>query len=140
MKKIGLILSLMFMSTLCVGQIVVRESVKDSVVWDNKLTGLPKLINYYTSEYNSYSLHYKNAKYTTITDIDHISLGDKKTTIQFFEILKDVIDSEEKVTIELDGKIWIISKSMGSVYVWSEFSSFFISKKNLESVLILLYI
>lgn len=139
MKKLCLSLLVCFISSFAFGQIVVKETAKDSIVWYNKLLGVPKLVNFYTEEESFYTLYYQNAKYTKITDIDYVTLGDKKTAIQFFEILQNVIDNEEKITIELDGKTWIISKSMGNAYIWSSYSTFYLSRKNLESILVILY-
>jgi len=139
MKKIvlsaGIFGAMFFTSHNLNGQIVVKETAKDSVVWNNKLMGLPKLVNFYTTEESRYTIYYQNGKYTTITDIDYISLGDRETTIQFFTILQDVLTNGEKVTIELDGKMWIIDKAMSNVSIWSSTTMFYLTKKNVETIL-----
>lgn len=135
MKRVILTLGLAFSLFKANGQIIVKETAKDSVVWSNKLMGLPKLVNFYTKEESNYTIYYQNAKYTTITDIDYISLGDKATAIQFFDILKNVIDSGERSTIELDGNTWLISKSMTNASIWSSTTSFYLTRKNIETIL-----
>jgi hypothetical protein len=62
-------------------------------------------------------------------------LGDRETTIQFFTILQDVLTNGEKVTIELDGKMWIINKAMSNVSIWSSTTMFYLTKKNVETIL-----
>jgi hypothetical protein len=84
-------------------------------------------------------LYFQNSKYTQIRDIQYITLGDLATTKEFFNLLLKVVDgTEEKITIELDKATWIISKSMGSISIWSSYKSFYLSKKNVETILELL--
>jgi hypothetical protein len=137
MKRVMLILGLFAMSmNNADAQIQVQESAKDSTIWKDK-SRLPMLKNFYTSKENSYTLYYKNAKYSTLNDIDYISIGDKPTTIQFFEILKKVADGGDKVIFDLDGSTWIIDKgaSGGTIMCWSTLSYFYITSEQLDEVL-----
>ena len=84
-------------------QIVVKEASKDSVVWKSKLTGLPKLVNFY-GENNSYALYYKNLEYQHITEIDYISFKDKETAIDFFNVLKNTGQEQKEVTFDFNVK------------------------------------
>ena len=139
MKKIILMLGLSLLSYNASSQIVIKETVKDSIVWYNKLAGLPKLMCFYNTEETNYTLYFQNSKYTQIRDIQYITLGDLATTKEFFNLLLKVVDgTEEKITIELDKATWIISKSMGSISIWSSYKSFYLSKKNVETILELL--
>jgi hypothetical protein len=117
-------------------QIQVQESAKDSTIWQDK-SRLPMLKNFYTSNDNSYTLYYKNAKYSSLNDIDYISIGDKPTAIQFFEILKKVADGGEKVVFDLDDTTWVIDKGArsGMVIVWSTLSYFYMTSEQLAEVL-----
>ena len=134
MKKLFLTLGL-GLSLSAYSQIVVKETSKDSVVWHNKLSGLPKLVCFYTSERSDYTFYFQNAKYTTITDIKYLSLGDIETAKEFFNLLLGIANGGEKLTIELDEETWIISKSMGVVSVWSSYKSFYLTKKNIETII-----
>jgi hypothetical protein len=139
MKQLILTLGIVLTTCSLRAQIVVKESIKDSVVWQNKLMGVPKLLCFYSSEGTSYTMYFQNAKYTQIRDIQYVSIGDLATTKEFFGILLKVADgTEEKVTIEMDKSTWLISKSMGSVMIWSSYESFYLSKKNIETILELL--
>lgn len=139
MKKVIFTLGIALASYKAGAQIVVKETMKDSVVWYNKLVGVPKLVCFYSTEETSYTLYFQNAKYTQIRDIQYLSIGDLATTKEFFGILLKVADgTDEKVTIELDKATWIISKSMGNVSVWSSYESFYLSKKNIETIIGLL--
>lgn len=117
-------------------QIQVQESPKDSTIWVDE-SRLPMLKNFYTKDYNSYTLYYKNLKYSTLNDIDYISIGDKSTAIQFFEILKKIADGGEKVTFDLDDKTWVIDKGArsGMVLCWSSLSYFYMTSAQLTQVL-----
>lgn len=139
MKQLILTLGIVLTTCSLRAQIVVKESIKDSVVWQNKLMGVPKLLCFYSSEDTSYTMYFQNAKYTQIRDIQYVSIGDLATTKEFFGILLKVADgTEEKVTIEMDKSTWLISRSMGSVVIWSSYESFYLSKKNIETILELL--
>lgn len=116
-------------------QIVVKETTKDSVVWYNKLAGLPKLVCFYSTEYSDYTLYFQNAKYTQIRDVKYLSIGNLETTKEFFNLLLGIANGGEKLTIELDKETWIISKSMGSVSVWSSYKSFYLTKKQIETII-----
>jgi len=135
MKKTILTIGLITSSLMVNSQIVIKESAKDSVVWYSKLTGLPKLVNFYSSEESNYTLYYKNAQYQHITDIKYLSLGERETAKEFFSIVKNVIETGEKISIEMDGKLIIISKSFNTAYVYEKSSSFMISNKQIENIL-----
>lgn len=137
MKRVMLILGLFAMSmNNADAQIQVQESAKDSTIWKDE-SRLPMLKNFYTSKENSYTLYYKNAKYSTLNDIDYISIGDKPTTIQYFEILKKVADGGDKVIFDLDGNTWIIDKGArsGTIMCWSTLSYFYMTSEQLDQVL-----
>lgn len=136
MKKIVFLICVLT-SFIANTQIVRHETSKDSIVWKRKTSTLPKLYffqNVDTAQ-NRYTFYFKNYNYQYITDVQYISLGDLKTTKEFFVILQEVISKEEKVTITLDGKTWSINKSMGSVYVMSNNSSFLINKNEIENII-----
>jgi hypothetical protein len=136
MKKVILTLGIAFASYNAGAQIVIKETLKDSVVWYNKLVGLPKLICFYNEEETSYTLYFQNAKYTHIRDVQYLTLGDLATAKEFFNLLLKVADgSGEEITIELDKATWIISKSMGSISIWSSYESFYLTRKNVETIL-----
>jgi len=138
MKKLVLTLGVALASYTSGAQIVVKETAKDSVVWYYKLVGLPKLLCFYSSENTIYTIYFQNSKYTQIRDIQYLTIGDLATTKEFFNILLKVADGSEDVTIELDNATWIISKSMGNISIWSRYESFYLSKKNVETILSLL--
>ena len=138
MKKLVLTLGVALASYTSGAQIVVKETAKDSVVWYYKLVGLPKLLCFYSSENTIYTIYFQNSKYTQIRDIQYLTIGDLATTKEFFNILLKVADGSEDVTIELDKGTWIISKSMGTISIWSSYESFYLSKKNVETILSLL--
>jgi hypothetical protein len=106
MKKIILtigILSSLMISKESFSQLNIKETAKDSVVWQNEDTykTIPKLIHFYEN-LDYYTFYYQNAKYSSITDIDYISFNDLSTTIQYFELLKDVVTNDKDYNIELN--------------------------------------
>lgn len=138
MRKLILTLGITLATCSLSAQIVVKETLKDSIVWYNKMVGVPKLLCFYGSEGTSYTMYFQNAKYTQIRDIQYLTIGDLATTKEFFGILLKVADGSEDITIELDKATWIISKSMGSISVWSNYESFYLTRKNVETILELL--
>jgi len=116
-------------------QIVVKETAKDSTVWYSKLTGLPKLTHFYSTENNWYTLYYKNLEYQYITDVDYISLGSKETTIEFFTILKNALDEKKELNFELDGKLWFLKTGSNMAIMSSSGTSFYLTNKNLDKIL-----
>lgn len=135
MKKLLFILVLLSASIVN-AQLVVKESAKDTVVWQaTKLSTVPKIVKFTFEGEDSYSIYYRNAKYTAITDIDYLTTGDLETTKQFYELCKTVIAEGKEYTIELDGKSLSLTKSMGNVMIWSSISYFYLSEKNVESIL-----
>jgi len=115
-------------------QIVVKETAKDSIVWYSKLTGLPKLTHFYSTESNWYTLYYKNLEYQYITDVDYISLGSKETTIEFFTILKNALDEKKELNFELDGKLWFLKTGSNMAIMSSSGTSFYLTNKNLDKI------
>jgi hypothetical protein len=117
-------------------QLVVKEAAKDTVVWQaSKLTVIPKIMKFTVDSIDSYTIYYRNATYTTITDIDYFSTGDLKTTIEFYELCQKVINEDKEYNLELDGKIIIVQKSMGAAFIWMRDSYFYLNSKNLTSIL-----
>jgi len=135
MKKVILsVASFMVLST-SYSQIVVKETSKDSTVWYNKLTALPKLSHFYNSETNWYTLYYKNLDYQYITDIDYISLGSRESTLEFFNILKQAIVDKKELNFELDGKTWFLKTGSNMAFMSSSGTSFYLTKKNLDNII-----
>ena len=117
-------------------QLVVKEAAKDTVVWQaSKLTVIPKIMKFTVDSIDSYTIYYRNATYTAITDIDYFSTGDLKTTIEFYELCQKVINEDKEYNLELDGKIIIVQKSMGAAFIWMRDSYFYLNSKNLTSIL-----
>jgi len=134
MKKVVLIV--MTLITLnSNAQLVVRESVKDSVVWQSKISNVPKLMLFQADSTQSFAFYYRNAKYSTLTDIDYISTGDLETTKQFFELCLKTITEDKEFTIEISKKSILLSKSMGSVLIWMSDSYCYLTKKQLTDIL-----
>lgn len=134
MKKAILTIA-MFTALGANAQMTVKESVKDSVVWQaTKLSTVPQLVQYSLEGVEDYTLFYQNGKYATLVDINHVSLGNKEDAKQFFDLLYDVCLTGKEYTIELDGKTWFISKAVNYALVWSEYTQFALTKKQLESV------
>jgi hypothetical protein len=134
MKKLFLTLGL-GLSLSAYSQIVVREAAKDSTVWYSKLTGLPKLVHFYGSETDNYTLYYKNLSYQYITDIKYISLGKKEGALDFFNILYQALETNKEINFELDGKLWFLRCSSNMANLSTSGANFFLTKKNLENIL-----
>ena len=137
MKKVILTIAVVLASMSANAQLVVKESAKDSVVWQaSKLYSVPKIIKFTIDSVDMYTIYYRNAKYTQISDIDYISLGDRETSIQFFDICKSVLDTGKEYTVEIDGKSISISKgAMGTIMIWTSSSYFYLSNKQVSSII-----
>lgn len=135
MKKLILTIASIMMLSISYSQIVVKESIKDSVVWYWKLTGLPKLTHFYSPEKSWYTLYYKNLEYQYITDVDYISLGSKETTVEFFNILKKAFEDKKELTLELDGKTWFLKISSNMAIITSSGTSFYLTNKHIDKIL-----
>ena len=133
MKKLFLLLLLS--ASTAHSQIVVKEATKDSTVWYSKLTGLPKLIHFYGTDSDRYTLFYKNLEYQYITDVDYISLGSKESTIEFFTILKTTLEEKKEVNFDLDGKTWFLKTGSKMAIMSSSGTSFYLTEKNLTNIL-----
>jgi hypothetical protein len=133
MKKLFLLLVLS--ASTAHSQIVVKEATKDSTVWYSKLTGLPKLIHFYGTDSDRYTLFYKNLEYQYITDVDYISLGSKESTIEFFTILKTTLEEKKEVNFDLDGKTWFLKTGSKMAIMSSSGTSFYLTEKNLTNIL-----
>lgn len=118
-------------------QLVVREAAKDTTVWQaSKFYTVPKIVKFYTDSIESYTIYYKNAKYTQITDIDYITTGDLETTKQFYELCKQVIIDGKEYNLQLNNKSVSLKKgTMSTVMIWSDGSYFYLSDKYLTSIL-----
>jgi len=117
-------------------QLVIKEATKDTVIWQaTKLSPVPKIIKYGADSAASYTIYYRNAKYTTITDVDYIRTGDLETTIQFYELCQSVINDDKEYNLELDGKTIVLRKSMGAAFIWINDSYFYLNSKYLISIL-----
>ena len=136
MKKLLIILVLL--SAFSVNaQLVVKEAAKDSIVWQtSKLQALPQLMMFKTEGLNSYTMYYKNAKYTSITDIDYISIGDLETTKQFFGLCKTVISEGKEFNLTLGKESIMLKKSMGGTMIWKSGSYFYLTDKHIDSILL----
>jgi hypothetical protein len=135
MKKVILSVASFMMLSISYSQIVVKETTKDSTVWYSKLTGLPKLTHFYSSENNFYALYYKNLEYQYITDIDYIHLGSKESTLEFFNILKQSLVDKKELTFDLDGKTWFLKTGSNMAIMSSSGTSFYLTNKNLDKIL-----
>ena len=117
-------------------QIVVKETPKDTIIWQqSKILTLPKLMRFsFDTEY-SYVIYYKNAKYPSITDINYITTGDLETSKQFFELCKSVIVEDKQFSIDMDNKSISLQKSLGAVMVYMSSSYFYLTTKQIDSIL-----
>lgn len=117
-------------------QLVVKEAAKDTVIWQlSKLNTVPKLVKFSSEEADSYTIYYRNAQYSTITDIDYITTGDLETTKQFFELCKTVVTTGKEYNLELDGKNISLSKTMGSTMIYMQNSYFYLAEKSITAIL-----
>jgi hypothetical protein len=134
-KTILTIIGTVLLSINTFGQLKIQEASKDSVVWQaSKLTSVPKLIHFY-GKTDNYTMYYKNAKYSAITDIKYISIGDLETTIQFFEVLSDVIVNDKEINVEIEGEMWLLRKAKKYVSIYSTYGYFYLSQKQIDSIL-----
>jgi sensor histidine kinase regulating citrate/malate metabolism len=136
MKKL-LVILVSVMALNVNAQLVVKEAPKDTVIWqESKLSTLPQIIRFTTTGVHSYTIYYKNAKYTSITDINYLSIGDLETTRQFFQLCKSVVTEDKEYSITLGKKDVSLKKSsLSSVLVWTDGSYFYLSGKHLDSIL-----
>lgn len=118
-------------------QLVVKEAAKDTVIWQaTKLATVPKIVKFTTEGEESYTIYYRNAKYTSITDVDYITTGDLETTKQFYELCKEVLSSGKEYNVQVDNKNLVISKgTMGTAMIWMTGSYFYLSEKYINSIL-----
>jgi hypothetical protein len=117
-------------------QIVVKETPKDTIIWQqSKLINLPKLVRFSFDNEFSYVIYYKNAKYSSITDINYITTGDLETTKQFFELCKSVIIDDKEFSIDMDKKSISLQKSLGAVMVYMSNSYFYLTEKQINLIL-----
>ena len=135
MKK--LLFILVMLSAFSVNaQIVIKESPKDTVIWQaTKLSTVPKIVRFEVGEEYSYTMYYKNAKYTAITDIDYLTTGDLETTKQFYDLCNTAITEGKEYNIEMDNKSIVIKKAMGNVMIYTSTSHFYLSEKQVTSIL-----
>lgn len=136
--SLGLVSSLILTNKLN-AQIVVKKPTQDSVIWESKLTGVPKLIHFYGGEdnFDYYVLYYKNLEYQYINDIKYIDLLSKENTIEFFNLLKKVADEGgEEIIFEIDNNDWYVKRKTNLVYLSClEAGSFWLTKNNIDKIL-----
>lgn len=118
-------------------QLVVKEAAKDTTIWQaSKLYTVPKIVKFSADSVDSYTIYYRNAKYTQITDIDYITTGDLETTKQFYELCKSVIKEDKEYNLQLNNKNVSLKKgTMGTVMIWTDGSYFYLSDKYLTAIL-----
>jgi hypothetical protein len=117
-------------------QLVVKEAAKDTIIWQySKMTPVPKLVRFTLEGEQTYTVYYRNAKYTAITDIQYISTGDLETTKQFFQLCKSVLDTGKEYTVELDGKSISVKKTMNSVMISESGSYFYLNEKWVDQII-----
>ena len=135
MKKSILILGALI--TLNVNaQLVVKETVKDTVVWQaSKLGALPKIVKFTNDGSEYYTIYYKNEKYKTLNDINYLSTSDIKTTVQFYELCQSAIMEDKEYNIKIDGKTIILQKTLGSAFIFMDGSYFTLNSNQLISIL-----
>lgn len=135
MKKL-LFIAIMLSAFSVNAQIVIKESPKDTVIWQaTKLSTVPKIVRFEVEGEYSYTIYYKNAKYIAITDINYLTTGDLETTKQFYELCKTVLAEEKEYNIEMDNKSILIKKSLGNVMIWMSSSYFYLSEKNITGII-----
>lgn len=136
MKKL-LVILVSVMALNVNAQLVVKEASKDTTIWqESKLAILPKIIRFSTEGVHSYTIYYKNAKYSSITDINYLSIGDLETTRQFFELCKSVITENKEYSITIGTKDTNLRKtSLNNVWIYTDGSYFQLSGKQLDSIL-----
>lgn len=135
MKKL-LFIAIMLGAFVSNAQIVIKEAPKDTVIWQaTKLSTVPKIVRFEVEGEYSYTMYYKNGKYTAITDIDYLTTGDLETTKQFYELCKIVLAEEKEYNIEMDNKSILIKKSLGNVMIWMSDSYFYLNEKQVTSIL-----
>lgn len=135
MKKLIFSVSILFATT-ATAQLKITESPKDTLIWQSsKMSSVPKLIRFNIDSTYSYTLYYKNEKYSSITDIDYVTTGDGATTKQFFELLLEIVEKNTEYNIDLDGKSWYIKKTGSAVMVFSHYTYFYLDQKQIETIL-----
>lgn len=135
MKKL-LFIAIMLGAFSVNAQIVIKESPKDTVIWQaTKLSTVPKIVRFEVEGEYSYTMYYKNAKYTAITDIDYLTTGDLETTKQFYDLCYTAITEGKEYNIEMDNKSIVIKKAMGNVMIYTSISHFYLSEKQVTSII-----
>ena len=116
-------------------QITVKETVKDSVIWKSSTGTLPKLIEFKGEELQSLVFYYRNAEYTTLTDIQYFTLGERETAREFFGLCLQSLEEKKTVSIDLAGESITIQKGVGSVFITTEKGYFYLTKRQIENIL-----
>lgn len=83
-----------------------------------KVTTLGKLAAelYKVENRDSYFMIYQDVKFTTLTSVKDFVIGDKKTVIQFKNIMLDMIKNKTKnKTIELEGSTFYFIKKSSTI-------------------------
>lgn len=134
MKKVILLVALVFGMN-ANAQLVVKNTIKDSVIWKSAISILPEIRLFSSENIQQYVMYYRNSEYTTLTDVQHITLGDKETAIEFFNVCIQVFDDKKTVRVGLNGDDISISKGMGTVMISHSKGFFQITRKQVENIL-----
>ena len=135
MKKLTLLFALAFGMNVS-AQITVKEkTVKDSVIWKSLTAPLPKLIEFKGEEYQSLVFYFKNAEYTTLTDVEYFTLGDKETAREFFGLCLQSFEEKKTIALDLSGESITIQKGVGTIMISTEKGYFYLTKKQVENII-----
>lgn len=116
-------------------QVTVKETVKDSVIWKSATGTLPKLVLFKGDELESLVLYFRNAEYSTLVDVEYITLGQKETAEEFLNMCLQVIDEKKAFSLDVNGEAVTIQKGVGSVFITTEKGYFYLTKKQVQNIL-----
>ena len=135
MKKITLLFALAI-GINASAQITVKENtVKDSVIWKSLTTTLPKLVEFKGDDFQSLVFYFKNAEYTTLTDVQYFTLGDRETAREFFALCLQSFEEKKTISLDLSGEDIRIQKGVGSIIITTEKGYFYLTKKQVENII-----
>jgi hypothetical protein len=135
MKKLTILFALAFGMNVN-AQITVKEkTVKDSVIWKSLTAPLPKLVEFKGEEYQSLVFYFKNAEYTTLTDVEYFTLGDKETANEFFGLCLQSFEEKKKIELDLSGESITIQKGVGTIIITTRKGYFYLTKKQVENII-----
>lgn len=117
-------------------QITVKEkTVKDSVIWKSLTATLPKLIEFKGEDFQNLVFYFKNAEYTTLTDVQYFTLGDRETAREFFGLCLQSFEEKKTISLDLSGEDITIQKGVGTIMITTEKGYFYLTKKQVENIL-----